>query len=591
MKDSTRLLRYILAQKKKILFGIFATIGMAVAETLTGGLFKILTDSLTKLYKKAPHFSEETIKIPFKITIPIPMVKEKITLFETRVTGYESIIKMIIILCLVFLLFSFFYSLSRYLREIYMNYAMQKILQKFKEDIYAVIVRLPKKFFDTHQTGDTISRVTFDVAMLLEVLNILIEISRAGIYCLIILPILFYINWKITLCAIIFFPLSFFIINYFRKKIKIVSKKITDNVGDYTAFLEEKINGFMLLKSCNTEDTELEEFKNLVDYNFRKNYKNITLLHILKPSNEFLASAGMAIMIFYLGYSLVKGQSTLGNSIFFLFLVKTLYKPIKKVAMAMGQLQVALVSTGKIFRLLNEDREQELILPNRSSELSGMGSIECKDLVFSYNEQELPVLNNISMNAEKGSLVVIAGESGSGKSTLLHLIPRYYNSTAGAVLVNGIPTGAIPLSLLRGKIAFVHQKKFFFSGSIDYNASYALDSMPSSEELPLPIRSWHNEFLNNKDVLIGAGGRELSAGEKQRLSIVRAFLQKREVLIMDEPSANLDEKSKQDLYRLLELPFPDRVVIVATHDREIIDMADVVYTLKNGSATVQRNRL
>jgi len=584
MNEPARLTAYILKQKKKILLGLAATITMAAADALTGAFFKVLTDSLSKLVKKISSVPISELKIPLKLKLPLPFLKEKITVLDYRFTGYESIIVMLVILCLVFLVFSLFYNISRYLREVFMSHAMFKILQQFKEEIYAKITRLPKSFYDKNMTGDIISRVTFDVSMLGEILNVLIEFSRAFIYVIILVPIMFYINWKITLFAILFFPVSFMIVNRFLDKIRKVSKSITDNVGDYTAFMEEKINAHTVIKSFNTEKKELSKFNSLVDYNFRKNYKNVKLIQILRPSNEFIADAGLALIILYFGISLLTQQTSLGNIVFYLYLVKAAYKPVKKIAMASGQFQVALISIRKIFRLFDEQEERELTGNDRTEEFTQsmpVTSVKLDKVSFSYTD-ETPVLTDTSFEAEKGRIIVLTGRSGCGKTTLLNLIPRYYNPASGSVLINGIDTGSVMLPELRSHIAMVHQDKFLFSDTVETNLFYGTDRNKIPDSLPSDIKKWADFFIDIKDSDTGRKGRELSAGQKQKLDIIRSLIKDTPILLMDEPTSDLDFEACNEFVGALPLISKDRIVIIATHDEEIIKIADKEVKLEAG---------
>jgi ABC-type multidrug transport system fused ATPase/permease subunit len=354
-----RSLYHNIIRYKSIIFkGIGATFVLAVTEVFTGSLFKLIIDSLTSMSAKF-SVGEKCI-IPIKAVIKHPITHAKISLINCKLTGTEAFIKFMLLICLIFFIIFFIKCLCFYLRTVYTKLASQNIIRDFKLDIFRHLIYLPNSFFEANQTGDLVSRVTYDVTTLSEIVTILIEISRALIYIGVFVPIMFFINWQLALFTIIFFPLSYLCIRFITVKIKRVSKHLTDNIGSYTAFLEEKLNDIRSIKKTKQEASVYKNYKQLIEHNFELNKRLIFLKSFLNPSNEFLAITMICLIFIFYIYQLGGENAQLGDIAFFIYITKTTFKPAKKVAQALGKFNMMLVSIDKIFGLFDESKETEI---------------------------------------------------------------------------------------------------------------------------------------------------------------------------------------------------------------------------------------
>ncbi len=572
-----RLYAYIIKQKDKILLGVLATLLMGLVELFTGSLLKFLINLIDKFTGTFAEGIDVAVKLPVKYGIKLPLLKEKLTIIKTTLNGTDEIFRGMVILCIVFISLYFLSALFNYLRRVFMNAATQRILQNFKDDIYKKILKLPSSFFSKNRTGDVVSRITFDVTMLNEIIDLLIEVARASVYVLVFIPVMFFMSWQLSLFTITFFPISVILINYITKKIKRVGKNITDNVGDYTAFLEEKINRFKLIKSYGKEQEEGAVFTKLVNDNYKYNLRLIKLKYSMNPTNEFLGMVLLAVVYIFYSYKITHGNTSLGDIVFYLYLVKTLYKPVKKVAQAWGQLHIALVSTKKIFNLLDEPEEATTELPN-SVKLENIETIEYNSVCFSYTENAAKVLKGVSFMAKNGDIIGISGKTGAGKSTLLNLMPRFFCPVKGKILINNTSYTDYSLKIIRKVIKYVSSEACYFDGSIISNLVYGGVNLLDEQK---------NDFasflgLNSKNDLhteIGKNGIDLSVGQKQKLAFLRAVITKPQVLILDEVFTSLDSEDIQYIFGACKnIP----IVFVVSRKPEVMAYITKRYVVENG---------
>ena len=353
MKTLLRLTSYILSEKLLIFSGLILTAVIGFTEVFTGAVLKLLTDSVKNIGEFLTTGDKNLIEIPLKLKIPGLFIKKKIVLLNTVLQGENEILKGMIVMAGLFAAVYLIQVLSDYFRDVFLGTANQRIMKRIKKEIFAKMIMIPADELSNEKPGDLISRVTYDTMVLSNLMNILIELVRSMVYMLIFIPLMFIINWKVAVFTTIFFPLTFFIIKKFSKKIKKSSKSVTDSTAEYTAFLEEKVKNMAYIKAEKLESLETASFNDLVERNYHDNVKLIINKNILKPTNEFMGILGVALASVFFSYLIVKQNFNAGNAVLFLYMMKTSYKPFKKVAEASGDLFNSVVCAEKIFKLLD----------------------------------------------------------------------------------------------------------------------------------------------------------------------------------------------------------------------------------------------
>lgn len=571
--NSKRLFKYIGKQQRLITLGVIATLLMSLVELFTGALLKFLTDVVDKFSGSFAEGLDKTAKLPLKFNIKHPITGEKISLIKRTLKGSDEILDALIIISLVFIGLYFLLALFNYLRRVFMNAATQRILQNFKSDIYTKILKLPYSFFSKNNTGDVVSRITYDVTTLSEIIDLLIEVARAGIYILVFIPVMFSMSWQLSLVTILYFPLSVILIDFVTRKIKTVSKNITDNVGDYTGFLEEKINRFKLIKVFGKEANEAQTFNRLIEENYQHNLKLIRLKFALNPASDLLGMILLTLVYIYYSFKVTHGGTSLGDIVFFVYLVRTAYKPVKKVAQAWGQLHIALVSTNKIFHLIDEVEEDT---GRHSGSIEEVNSIEFKAINFKYSGSKQAVLKQVNLVVKKGDKVALTGITGSGKTTLLHLIPRFFTPDSGELLIND--KADIFTETLRQQVVYIGADSLLLNGTIRENIEYSGIEMRESQKQVFAnlIGLTNTEELGRQ---VGKGGVELSDGQKQKVAFLRGIVSKPKILILDEVFSSID---KEDIETIFDMCKDVNIVFVVSRKQDVIRHATKVYHLDEG---------
>ena len=573
---SKRLYRYIVRQKNKILLGVLATLLMGLVELFTGSLLKTLINLVDEFSGSFSEGFSRDLELHVKYSISLPLVNDDLSFLNETLSGSHEIFRGMIWLCVLFVGIYFLLAMFNYGRRVYMNAATQRILQNFKYDIYEKVLRMPFLFFGRNKTGDVVSRITYDVTTLSEIIDLFIEVARALVYMLVFIPVMFFLSWQLTLFTILFFPASFILIDFITRHIKKVSKKITDNVGDYTAFLEEKINRFKLIKGFRTEKQEAATFSDLVESNYQYNLRLIKLKYFLNPSNEFLGMVALSVVYLFYAYRLSSGHTSLGDIVFYLYLVRTAYKPVKKVAQAWGQLHIALVSTRKIFRLLDET-EEELDRPVRVDDFEKVDSLILRDIRFTYPGNGRMILEGISFEAKRGDIVAVSGKSGAGKSTLMNLIPAFLSPTGGEILINGTRQSEFSMRQLRSRIAHVDGNTLFMNGTIRENIEYGNCKLEQGQAEDFAGFLGLNGGAG-LDLLIGKDGEDLSEGQKQKMAFLRDIVMKPAVLIMDEAFSSLDQ---EDIEYVMRYSADTDIRFIVSRKKEVVKFANKTLALNN----------
>lgn len=355
MKAAFRLIKYILTEKRLIFTGLLLTAMIGLSEVVTGAVLKLLTDSVKNIGEFFLAGDKNLIEIPLKLKIPALFFKKKISVLNTVLSGENEILRGMIIIALLFAAIYLIQVLCDYFRDISLGTANQRIMKKIKKEIFSKVIFLPTAEIKNEKPGDLMSRVTYDAMVLSNLMNILVELVRSFVYMLIFVPLMFAINWKVACFTVVFFPLTFFLIKKFSRTIKKSSKLVTDSTADYTAFLEDKIKNFNQIRENSSEKTEIEAFNELVEKNYKDNVKLIVMKSLLKPTNEFMGIFGLSIASVFFSYLIVRHNFNAGNAVLFLYMMKTSYKPFKKVAQASGELLNSVVCAEKIFKLLDRD--------------------------------------------------------------------------------------------------------------------------------------------------------------------------------------------------------------------------------------------
>ncbi len=572
----TRLLKYFLRHKWRVVAGLFSVGMMSLSDVLTSALMATLIEFFQTVGKLVSDHAP--IVVPFDITVrDHPIV-------SLQVNGYSDAMWVIGKVALAVLIITLFKACFVYVREYVMSSAQQKILMKFRNELFGTVVQLPVRFFDTNKTGYTMSRVTNDVNNVEQTLSLLVEMSQNAIFALVFATVLIFTDWRLTLFTIFVFVIFGEISRRFGDRIRKFSKDLTNTIAEISAFLQEKISSIRIIKSFTREEFEKKEFQKKVESNYHHAMKIVRVMALLSPTNELFNTLVTSVIVLFTGYLFIQGSMTLKDLSFFLFIMINMAKPVKGLGESGARVQKSLVSAGLIFEMLDLDVEQTTGNITEMPRL--LGQVEFRNVSFSYN-REHQALNNVSMVVDPGKKIALVGPSGSGKSTMVNLIPRFYDVVKGTITIDGMDIQTMDLAFLRSHIAIVPQEVVLFSGSIRDNIGYGRLGATESEIIAAAQSANANEFIERLecgyDTEVGERGVQLSGGQRQRIAIARAIIRDPKILLLDEATSALDTESELMVQEALDRLMRGRTSFVIAHRLSTILHCDQIFVLDHGS--------
>lgn len=461
----------------------------------------------------------------------------------------------------------------------------QSVIRDLRDKIYMHMHSLSLDFFHKHTTGSLTSRIINDVALLQgAVSNALIRILKDAISVVCLLVVIFYMDWRLATLSMVFLPLAFTPIVYFGRRFRQVSTDYQETLGETSGILHETISGARIVKAFSMENYERMRFRKKIDRIYDILMKDNWYRSVSHPLMEIIGGLAFALIIWFGGYQVLKGNSTPGSFMSFLTALIMLYEPIKGVSKINSTIQGGMAAANRIFTLL--DMRSDIVEKDAAESLPPFkDSITFKDVGFFYNDEE-PVLHNINLLVKKGEVLAIVGPSGSGKTTMSNLIPRFYDLQQGELLIDGKNIKDITLQSLRQQIAIVTQQTILFNDTVYNNIAYGRVGC-SREEVESAARSAYaidfiQELPQGFDTIIGESGARLSGGQRQRLSIARALLKNTPILVLDEATSSLDTESERQVQKALENLMQNRTTIVIAHRLSTIKNADRIIVLKDG---------
>lgn len=484
-------------------------------------------------------------------------------------------------LLVVFFVKGVFYFFYSYLLE----WVGQSVIKDLRNAIYGHLHDLSMNFFYKNSTGELVSRIMNDVAMLQgTVSHALIYILRDLFSVVGLLAVIFYMDWRLALVSLIFIPMAAVPIVVFGKKFRRISSRYQQGVGEASNFLNETIRGIRIVKAFCAEEQEKQRFAVKMQQLFDTLMSETRFRSLSHPLIEFLGGIGMALIIWFGGNEVLKGHSTPGTFMAFLTALVMLYEPIKGVSKLNSTIQSGMAGAARIFAMLDiepdiKEPKQPILLPPFRS------TIEFRKVSFAYNLGEM-VLHDLSLQIAQGEVIAVVGPSGGGKSSLASLLPRFHEVSSGAVLIDGYDIRDLSLHSLRSQIAIVTQQTILFNDSVRSNIAYGNPDCSEEDIRQAAAAAFALEFIEDFpdgfDTLIGEAGVRLSGGQQQRISIARAILKNAPILILDEATSALDTESERKVQQALDNLMKNRTTLVIAHRLSTIKNADRIVVMQEG---------
>lgn len=537
------------------------------------------------LYK---YWKLETLVIIFGLlTIPLSLLNPYLTKFIIDEAYDKKDLKLFFILAaigtVIFILSALITSISGYLsRKI--NRHIQYDLTR---DLFRHMQSLPLSFFHDRSTGENIFRINQDTdAVSSFISNTITQIATLIPRLLLVLGMIFYLNWKLALFAMILIPVAYIQPYFFGKWLREMAKKTTQSAQGVFKELQEIFSHIQLIKAFGKEKEAIEKFERIFSERINQELKNAKLTNISSFTGSMLNKALCGVIALYGGYEVIQGTTTLGS----LTAIMIYLTQFIGLLQTIGTLYQTTVINSVNRRRVADIFDITPFLCNDENALkweSKKGSIELRNVSFSYKKNN-PILKDISFLIEPGSKVAFAGLSGCGKTTVLSLILRLIEPEKGAVLIDGMNIKEIKLSSLKSGTSLALQEPYLWNDTIANNILYGADKLSSFEDVVWAARMAEiHEFIiklpNGYDSNIGEMGRTISEGQKQRIAMARAIINKPKILILDEAMAALDSQTEDKILKNILLELKDSTILMVSHRLSTVKKMDRVYFLENDS--------
>ena len=472
-------------------------------------------------------------------------------------------------------------GLSSYIQVVSLQFMSQRIIEKLRKDVFHNLINLHYGFFVQNKTGSLITRITTDTFYLSGAMaNTYTALIKDSLTLIVLIGNMFYQNWKLALISIVVFPLALIPVRVLGRKIRNITKNLQHQIGNLASNLEETFKGIKNVKSFNAEKFEISRMNKEIEFARELNFKQEKVTARSRPFTETLGSLAAGLAIFGGGVFVINDNMTAGELMSFLVSLMLAYAPLKNLINVNVLLQGGLGAASRIFEYI--DMKNDVVEGKKI--IKHFDKIEFKNVFFKYPNTEKNVLNGINLTLNKNKKIAIVGPSGSGKSTLLGLMIRLFDIHKGNIYVGKEDIKDLRLNNLRSFFSLVSQDTVLFDGSISenikYNSKLSIGSIDKFVKLACADEII-DKLPNGLNSQIGENGIKLSGGQRQRIAIARALAQQNKIILLDEPTSNLDLKTESKLFDNLG-NLKNITLIVVAHRLSTIKNFDEIFYLDSG---------
>lgn len=570
-----------------ILFSFLSGALVWMVSPLTGTLFSLEGYSQTSLTESLDKSkSVEKDLVPGLVSLK-ENLKNKVNQLIIGKTKYDTLKNLCAVIILVVLLKNIF----GYMHSYFMAFVQQSVTRDLRKELYTHYQNLSLDYFHQTRTGQLISRVTNDVLVLNEAIDIAFaRLIKEPLLVVIFLVFILIISWKLTLLAMIVLPISLFTIANIGRHLRRYSTRTQERMADINSILEETVSGIRIVKGFAKEKFEIRKFKKALQDYFSAILKMTRVRLLSNPINEFLATVVGVIILWYGGRQVLVGELLKPDEfMLYIFAMFSLIQPIKSLSHVYGRIQEGMAATQRIFEVL-DTKPKVVSSPQGIKKIDFEDSLVFRDVYFGYNPGKV-VLKDISLTVKAGEVVAFVGPSGAGKSTLLDLVPRFYDPTDGKIELDGINIKDIEVESLRNLLGIVTQETILFYDTVFNNIAYGLEDILEEKVINAAKIANAHDFITKLpqgyETYIGTRGFTISGGERQRLAIARAILRNPKILIFDEATSSLDTESEILVQEAIDRLMEDRTTLVIAHRLSTVQHADKLVVLDKGKIVQQ----
>ena len=470
------------------------------------------------------------------------------------------------------------------------NHAGFGMITDLRDHLYTTLLRRSASFFSKHTTGTLLSTIVNDIERVQYAMStVLSELLQQFFTFLSVAAVVVFLGGKLAWVLLLFVPVIVLSSRKIGSRVRHTTRHGQDKLAEIQNILHETITGNRIVKAFSTEDWELSRFRSAARRLFRANLRSVAAAAISSPLMDIIGVVGIALLLLLGRDRIAHNQMTPGIFVAFITAVFSLYNPVRKFALFYNNFQQALGASSEIFKFMDlKDDVREK--PHAKTLPKFLGTVSFEQVSFAYfndGEEAHDVLHNIDLEVRRGEVLAIVGSSGAGKSTLVHLIPRFFDVTAGRLLIDGLDVRDVTLSSLRAQVGIVTQETVLFNDTVRNNIAYGQPNVPLKEVEAAARAALAHDFImalpSGYDTVIGERGVRLSGGERQRLAIARALLKNAPILILDEATSALDSESESLVQSALHNLMTGRTVFVIAHRLSTVRRADRIVVIENGA--------
>jgi len=468
----------------------------------------------------------------------------------------------------------------------------QNVILDLRKKIFKHIVSLKMSYFDKTPIGTLVTRAVSDIETIADIFSQgLLVIIAELLKLVIVIFFMFYTDWRLSIIALLTIPVLLVATAWFKRNIKASFQAVRDKVSSINSFVQEHIVGMNIVQIFNREKAEFEKFKQINSEHRDAHLRSIFYYAVFFPVVEVLSAVSIGLVVWYGGEGIISGKDiTIGEIIAFILFIQMMFRPIRQLADRFNVLQMGIVGSERVFRVLDTD---DKINDEGKIEVADLnGEISFENVWFRYKKDQW-ILKNLNFNIESGKFLALVGHTGAGKSSIIRILNRFYEIEKGKIKIDNISIDDLTLNSLRDNIALVQQEVFLFSDSILNNISLYQENILKSDIIKASKEIGVHDFImslpNGFDYVVGERGVTLSSGQRQLIAFLRVYIRNPKILILDEATASIDSSTEALLQNALVKLSKNRTTIVIAHRLSTIVNADKILLLDEGTILEQGN--